>query len=59
MIDHVLENTGLLAIETEVYNHNFFVIDGQPTGPDFVVRFPFEPRADKDLKGFAEVKGRS
>ena len=58
VIDHVLENTGRLAIETEVYNHNFFVIDGQPTGPDFVVRFPFKPHADKDLKGFAEVRGR-
>ncbi|MCY3761718.1 MAG: hypothetical protein OXH50_10755, partial [Gemmatimonadetes bacterium] len=58
VIDHVLKNTGRLAIETDVYNHNFFVIDGQPTGPDFVVRFPFEPRADKDLKGFAEVKGK-
>ena len=57
VIDHVLENSGRLAIETEVYNHNFFVIDGQPTGPDFVVRFPFSPLADKDLKGFAEVKG--
>ena len=57
VIDHVLENTGRLAIETDVYNHNFFVIDGQPTGPDFVVRFPFEPLPDKDLKGFAEVKG--
>ena len=58
VIDHLLENTGRLAIETDVYNHNFFVIDGQPTGPDFVVRFPFEPRADQGLKGFAEVKGK-
>ena len=58
VIDHVLENSGRLAIETDVYNHNFFVIDGQPTGPDFVVRFPFSPLADQDLKGFAEVRGQ-
>ena len=57
VIDHVLENSGRLAIETDVYNHNFFVIDGQATGPDFVVRFPFSPLADKDLKGFARGQG--
>jgi hypothetical protein len=32
------------------------VIDGQPTGPDFVVRFPFQPHAGGDLKG-AEAVG--
>ena len=58
VIDHVVENSGRLTIETDVYNHNFFVIDGQATGPDFVVRFPFPPLADQDLKGFAEVSGK-
>jgi len=57
VIDHVLSNTGKKAIETSVYNHNFFVIDGQPTGPDFVVRFPFDLTADRDLKGYGEVRG--
>jgi len=57
VIDHLLANTGRKPIETSVYNHNFFVIDGQPTGPDFVVRFPFELSADRDLKGFAAVQG--
>jgi hypothetical protein len=33
------------------------VIDGQATGPDFVVRFPFELKADRDLKGYAAVRG--
>jgi hypothetical protein len=37
----VLRNTGTTTIETDVYNHNFFVIDNQPTGPDFIVKFPF------------------
>ena len=58
VIDHVLTNTGKQTITTDVYNHNFFVIDGQPTGPDFVVRFPFEPIAEANLKGFAEVSGK-
>ncbi len=57
-IEHSLRNTGRRAIETSQYNHNFFVIDGQPTGPDFTVRFPFSLRAAADLKGIGEVRGR-
>jgi len=38
---HTLKNTGKQTIETDVYDHNFFVIDKQPVGPDFVVKFPF------------------
>lgn len=57
VIDHALANTGKKTLETSVYNHNFFVIDNQPTGPDFVVRFPFELSADRDLKGYAAVRG--
>jgi hypothetical protein len=55
-LQHSLRNTGKRVIETSVYDHNFFVIDGQPTGPDSVVRFRFEPRATRDLKAMAEVK---
>ena len=58
VIDHALENTGRRTIETNVYNHNFFVIDNEPTGPNFTVTFPFELTADQDMKGFAGVKGR-
>jgi hypothetical protein len=41
VLSHSLRNTGSNIIETNVYNHNFFVIDGQPTGPDFNVQFTF------------------
>jgi hypothetical protein len=58
VISHELANTGEKTIETNVYNHNFFVIDNQPTGPDFTVWFPFDLTADRDLKGFAEVRGK-
>ncbi len=58
VISHELANTGVKTIETNVYNHNFFVIDNQPTGPDFTVWFPFDLTADRDLKGFAEVRGK-
>jgi hypothetical protein len=56
-IEHTLHNRGRRAIETSQYNHNFFVIDGQPTGPDSVVTFPFAPRATRDLKDMAELRG--
>ncbi len=57
VIDHSLENTGGKTIETNVYNHNFFVIENQPTGPDFSVTFPFAVVADGDLKGYAGASG--
>ena len=42
VLEHTLKNTGKQAISTNVYNHNFFVIDQEPTGPNIIVRFPFE-----------------
>lgn len=52
VLEHTLENKGKTTIETDVYNHNFFVMDQQPTGPDFIVRFPFVPQGE--LKGRAD-----
>ena len=57
VIEHRLKNTGKLAIETSVYNHNFFVIDGQPSGPDFAVTFPFAVQAVADVSKTAVVSG--
>jgi hypothetical protein len=59
-ISHTLRNTGKRFIETKMYNHNFFVLDGQPTGPGFAYRFPFEPKpaAVRGPQEFFEVKGR-
>lgn len=36
-----MESTGANPIDTQMYNHNFFVIDEQPSGPDIEVSFPF------------------
>lgn len=58
LLEHHLKNTGRKAIASIVYEHNFFMLDGAPTGPDIVVRFGFEPRAIADLKGLAETRGR-
>lgn len=43
-IFHVLKNTGSKVIETTQYNHNYFMIDRQTSGPGFVLRFRFAPR---------------
>jgi hypothetical protein len=40
-----IESTGVNPIDTEMYNHNFFVLDGQPSGPDVEVRVPFKLEA--------------
>ncbi|MDQ2840363.1 MAG: hypothetical protein M3Y72_04845, partial [Acidobacteriota bacterium] len=57
VLEHSLKNTGKRVIETEVYNHDFCVIDGTPTGPALSVPFPFQPKAVQDLKGAAETQG--
>jgi hypothetical protein len=58
ILQHELKNTGTGTIEAQVYDHNFYVLDGAPSGPDMVVRFPFEPRAEKDLGNGARVEGK-
>ena len=40
-IAHVMRNTGRTPLVTNVYNHNFTVIDGQPTGPDVKIIVPW------------------
>jgi len=48
ILEHTLKNTGRRAIQTAVYNHNFFFIDNQTTGPDFVVKFAFPLSASRE-----------
>jgi hypothetical protein len=58
VLEHALKNTGSRAIRTEQYDHNFFMFDSQPTGPDASVRFPFNLKLKSPLRGTAaEVKG--
>ncbi len=56
VLEHHLKNTGRKPIATSVYEHNFYMLDSQPTGPDTVVRFAFAPRATGALNGLAEIK---
>jgi len=41
LIEHTLKNIGTKPIDTNVYDHNFVVLDQQPSGPDFVIRVPY------------------
>jgi hypothetical protein len=57
VIHHSLKNTGKKPINTTQYNHNFFVLDGQPTGPDASVAFPFELRPTRPVpEGVVEFR---
>lgn len=63
-ITHQLQNTGQADIVSSVYNHNFFVLDKQGTGPGADVSFPFRLEGDpQGQKGFgadnlAMIKGK-
>ncbi len=57
IIEHELTNTGPETIDTQVYNHDFFMLDGAPTGPDMTIRFPFTPKTDKQLGDGARIAG--
>jgi hypothetical protein len=58
VMDHALRNTGKRRIASTVYNHNFLVLDGQPPGPDFVLKFPFQIKVKRAPdKSLAEVRG--
>ena len=58
MIEHSLSNVGKRVIDTNVYNHDFYMIDYQPAGPAYRVMFAFTPLAKENLKGLAEIRGR-
>ena len=57
-LEHSLRNTGRKTIETSVYEHNFYMLDHQPAGPDYSVQFPFEAHLSADLHGVAVAQGK-
>lgn len=56
-IEHSFKNTGSKPIESSQYNHNFFNIDRTPVGKDYVLKFPFEVKLNRDLKGTLIAEG--
>lgn len=58
VLEHRLKNTGTKPVATEAYEHNFFMLDKQPTGPDLSVTFPFELKAVNAWNpGLVELRG--
>src|SRR5690606_38520533 len=53
ILEHRLTNTGTRAFRTGAYNHNFFMIDKEPTGPGIVTRFAFDVEAQG--RGFGDI----
>lgn len=56
LIEHSLRNTGTKPLHTNVYDHNFLVLDHKPIDGGFTITFPFTitngPPADKELAAF-------
>ncbi|HTI12408.1 MAG TPA: hypothetical protein VL832_27740 [Puia sp.] len=61
VLTHHLKNTGTRMIETDVYDHNFFLPDSLTTGPGFVLKFPFPLTAEetRGLDDLAAIRGDS
>jgi hypothetical protein len=57
-LQHSLKNTGKQTIETFVYDHDFFMLDGKPTGPGMVVHFKFEPKPQSGIGTAAKIEGK-
>jgi len=57
LIGHRLRNPGEKVIETDQFNHNFFMIDAEKSGPAFKISFPFAVSTEDDPKGYMEIKG--
>ena len=57
LVEHHLKNIGSKPIDSEVYNHDFYMIDKTPTGPGMVVHFPFVPKPKTSLGPRAEIDG--
>lgn len=58
-ITHSLKNNGKNIIESEVYDHNFLVIDKQPAGTGYVIKFPVNVTGSgKGFGDIAQIQGK-
>jgi hypothetical protein len=55
-LHHTLTNMGENPIVTDVYDHDFFMLDGRPTGPGFSVNPGFAPVLQDSLAPYAMLK---
>ena len=58
IIEHKLKNTGTKLIDSQVYDHDFYMIDSVPTGPGMAVHFAFTPQAEKSMEPLAKIDGK-
>jgi hypothetical protein len=56
-LKHKLTNLGTKTIETDVYDHDFFILDGKPVGPSMSVHLGFAPIPEKPFSPVATVAG--
>lgn len=60
VIFHSLKNTGKKTIETLVYDHNFMIIDGEVTGPNYVIHFPVDVTGEgQGIGTYARFEGKN
>jgi hypothetical protein len=58
-IEHSLKNTGRQPIRTNVYDHNFLVLDKSAPGPGFVISLPFEIKTSRPPAAeMAAIRGK-
>ena len=55
-LHHTLTNLGEHPMVTDVYDHDFFMLDGRPTGPGFSVNPGFAPVLQDSLAPYALLK---
>jgi hypothetical protein len=54
---HSLKNMGSTVIDTSVYDHGFFMLDGKPTGVGHAVHFGFKLQPEAPMGEWADVSG--
>jgi hypothetical protein len=58
IIEHRLQNKGKKSIQTDQFNHNFFMIDGESSGPAFKITFPYPISTEDDPGDLLELKDK-
>lgn len=58
-LSHSLKNTGTKVIDTQVYDHDFFMFDDRPIGQGVELRFHFTPEPQGALGPSATLEGKN
>ena len=58
VIEHTLRNTGAKPIQTTVYNHNFFTLDGEGPSEGLTITVPYQIQSPRPpTQGLLETRG--